>query len=279
MGQPKALLPFDGEPLIAHVVNTMRRVADEIVVVAAPGQELPPLAAAIVRDEVPHQGPVGGIVYGLRALTRETAFVTACDSAFLNVQLIEYLLGAREGFDAVVPCWGGRLQPLHAVYARSVLPHLEAQLARGELRPVRLFDAVPTRRVEEDEVRRIDPEGWSFFNMNTPDDYARALERWREVHAARPPIACTVELFGVARLLSRTSTVDLTLPGGATIADVFAALADRLPALVGPVVSPERDRLVDGFACNVNGLTFVRDACERVRPGDAIVILSADAGG
>lgn len=247
--------------------------------VAAPEQELPPLAVPVVRDEVPHQGPVGGITYGLKASDGEAAFVTSCDSAFLNPDLITALLHARTGYDVAVPQWEGRLQPLHAVYARTVLPHLEAQLARGELRPVRLFETVRTRRIDEDVLRRIDPDGWSFFNMNTPDDYARALERWREIHADPAPIVCTVELFGIARLLSRTTGLALKLPAGATFADAFAALAGRVPALVGTVVSREGTGLVEGFACSVNGLAFVRRPWERVHDGDALVIFSADAGG
>jgi molybdopterin-guanine dinucleotide biosynthesis protein A len=56
---------------------------------------------------------------------------------------------------------------------------LEEQLARGELRITALFDRVRTRRIGEEEIRRFDPEGGSFFNINTPHDYAEALERWR----------------------------------------------------------------------------------------------------
>jgi molybdopterin converting factor small subunit len=88
-----------------------------------------------------------------------------------------------------------------------------------------------------------------------------------------------VELFGVARLLARTSEVSLALPAGATFADAFAALAEQLPVLVGQVISPDRTRLVDGYACNVNGLAFVRTPTAVVNPGDSLVILSADAGG
>jgi molybdopterin converting factor small subunit len=157
---------------------------------------------------------------------------------------------------------------------------LAGQLARGELRPVHLFDKVRLRRIDEDEIRRFDPEGSSFFNMNTPEDYAEALKRWGQLTQRRADsIHCTVELFGVARLLARTREVSLSLPAGATIADAFAALAEELPALVGQVISPDRTRLVDGYACNVNGLTFVRSAADAVNPGDSIVILSADAGG
>ena len=274
MGRPKALLLFDGEPLIVHVVATLRRLFAEVVVVAAPGQDLPSMPVTLVRDEVAYQGPVGGICYGLRAGGGDVSFVTACDSAFLSSRLISHLLSQISEHDVVVPHWQGRFQPLHAVYRRSVLPLLEEQLARGELRPVSLFEKVRTRRIDEEEIRLFDPEGLSFFNMNTPEDYSEALKRWSDAS-----IHCTVELFGVARLLAQTREVSLALPPEATYSQVFAALAGQLPVLVGQVITPDGTSLVDGYACNVNGLHFVREATTRVNPGDNIVILSADAGG
>jgi molybdenum cofactor guanylyltransferase len=283
MGTPKALLPFDGEPLIVHVVATLRSLFDDVVVVAAPDQELPAMPVTLVRDDVAHQGPVGGICYGLRAARSEAAFVTSCDSAFLNADLIADLVSRIPDHDVVVPHWQGRFQPLHAVYRTSVWPLLEEQLARGELRPISLFDRVRTLQVEEEEVRRIDPEGWSFFNMNTPADYAEAVKLWNDGGRGAPAngrgVHCTVELFGVARLLAQTSEVSLTLSSGATLAQVYSALAEKLPVLTGRVIAPGGGALAEGCSCNVNGLNFVRTATGVINAGDHIVILSADAGG
>lgn len=284
MGTPKALLPFDNEPLILHVVGTLRRLFAEVVVVAAPGQELPAMPVTLVRDDVAHQGPVGGICYGLRAAAGDICFVTSCDSAFLNPSLIGHLVSRMPQHDVVVPHWQGRFQPLHAVYRRSVLPLLEEQLTRGELRPIFLFEKVRTLRMDEDEIRRVDPDGWSFFNMNTPEDYAGALKRWGDLGARRDSerddsISCTVELFGVARLTAGTRDVALVLPSKATLSQAFAALAEKLPMLVGRVISPDGTGLVSGYACNVNGLEFVRTLTATVNQGDNIAILSADAGG
>lgn len=273
MGQPKALLPFDGEPLVIHIVSALGRLFDEVIVVAAPGQELPSMTATVVRDEVPHQGPVGGICYGLRAARGDVCFVASCDSAFLNPRLISHLVSEAPGFDVVVPRWEGRLQPVHAAYRRGVLPLLEAQLARGELRPAALFDTVRTRTLDEGEIRRFDPEGASFFNMNTPEDYLEAQRRWSA------PIRCRVELFGVARLLGGTREVQLHLPPRGEVAHALAALADALPALVGRVIGPDRRSLVEGYACSINGVEFVRTAAAPIGAGDTLMILSADAGG
>jgi molybdenum cofactor guanylyltransferase len=282
MGRPKSLLLFDGEPLIVHIVRTLKRMFAETVIVAAPDQELPNLPVTLVRDEVAYQGPVGGIYYGLKAASGNFCFVTSCDVPFLNPALISHLTSEILNHDVVVPFWEDRFQPLHAAYRTSVLPLLKEQLDRGELRPVYLFDKVRTRKIGEDKIRHFDAEGLSFFNMNTPDDYERALQRWQELNdhkISNDPVQCTVELFGMAQLLAKTKTVSLALPQDATLSQLFSALAERLPMLVGRVISPEMNKLASGCACNVNGLEFVRNPTAKVKAGDKVLILSADAGG
>lgn len=275
MGRPKALLPFDNEPLIVHILRALRVMFADVVVVAAPEQELPTLPATVVRDDVPFQGPVGGIYYGLKAAGGDFSFVTSCDVAFTNLSLISYLISHISNHDVVVPYWQERFQPLYAVYRRSVLPLLKEQLERGELRPIFLYDKVRTRKICEEEIRRFDPEGLSFLNMNTPADYDEALKRWEK---SKSP-TCTVELFGTARLLAKTKEVSLSLPQEATLSHVLSALAEQAPVLVGRVINRDRGSLVSGYTCNINGLDFVRAPSAKIHSGDKIFILSADAGG
>jgi molybdopterin converting factor small subunit len=99
------------------------------------------------------------------------------------------------------------------------------------------------------------------------------------VPVAGSVLSCTVELFGTAQLLAKAKTVSLALPSEPTLARVLSALAEKLPMLVGRVIAPERNRLASGFACNINGLAFVRDPSATIASGDRILILSADAGG
>jgi molybdopterin-guanine dinucleotide biosynthesis protein A/molybdopterin converting factor small subunit len=273
MGRAKALLPFDNEPLIAHVVRRLKSWFPEIIVVAAPDQELPELSAVLVRDEIAYQGPVSGIYHGLKAATKDVCFVTSCDAPFLNFELIDHLLEQISEYDVVVPFWQERFQPLHAIYRTSVVPLLKEQLERGELRPIFLYDKVRTRKIQEAEIRRLDPEGLSFLNMNSPADYDAALQLWRE----RNTISVSVELFGIARMLTKTQSVSLDLNEGATLAQVFSALGEKLPALVGRVLNS--GGLIHGYSCNLNGLNFVRAPDIKVSSGDKIFILSADAGG
>jgi molybdopterin-guanine dinucleotide biosynthesis protein A len=286
MGRPKALLPFDGEPLIVHVVRTLKKIFAEAVVVGSPDQELPVLPAVLARDEVAYQGPVSGIYHGLKASTKDICFVTSCDAPFLNLSLISHLLAQISNRDVVVPFWENRYQPLHAVYRRSVAPLLREQLDRGELRPIFLYDKVRTHKIHEEEIRRFDPEGLSFLNMNSPAEYDAALKMWQQnknigTEISSPsqaiPVDITVELFGVARLMAKTQQVSLSLPQNATLAHVFSALSEKVPALAGRIIAS--GALVSGYTCNINGLDFTRAPDAKVNPGDKIFLLSADAGG
>lgn len=184
MGRPKAWLEFGGRPLLSLLVTRMGAAFPEVVVVSAPGQELPETPAPVVFDEAPGEGPVAGMVVGLRAVTRPLAFVSSCDTPFLSPRLAGHLAELAEGYDVVVPEWEGRLHPLHAVYRTSVQPLLAAQLAEGRRRPLDLYDRVRTRVVTEPELREVDPEGRSFLNMNTPEEFERAVALWAEAESA-----------------------------------------------------------------------------------------------
>ena len=65
--------------------------------------------------------------------------------------------------------------PLSAVYRRDTLPHVESLLAKDQLRPVFLFDAVRTRRVRPEEMVSVDPQLRTLRNLNTREDYLAAL--------------------------------------------------------------------------------------------------------
>jgi molybdopterin-guanine dinucleotide biosynthesis protein A len=273
MGRPKALLPFEGEPLIAHVVRKLKGRFSEAIIVAAPDQELPVMPAVLARDEVAYQGPVSGIYHGLKASSRELCFVTSCDAPFLNLALISHLVSQIVDYDVVVPFWEDRYQPLHAVYRRSVVPLLREQLDRNELRPIFLYDKVRTRKVTEEEIRWFDPQGLSFLNMNSLAEYETAVKLWRQ----RNPTTVSVELFGAARMIAKAQLVSVDLPHDATLAQLCSALAQKLPALAGRVINDEG--LVAGYTCNINGLDFVRAPTAKIKSGDKIFILSADAGG
>ena len=170
MGRDKALIDYQGWPIIVHVINTLRAVADDIVVVTNRSDLYSSFGARVVADYDPPCGPLGGIAVGLQAVNHDVAVVVACDMPFLNVPLLRWLIDLAEGVDAVVPQMGDEFEPLHAVYRQKCHDPIVQRLARGERRVISFFADVRLRSVPEPEWRALDPAGRSLINLNTPGD-------------------------------------------------------------------------------------------------------------
>ena len=138
MGRDKAWLEIDGLPLVQRVVHRLASLAGEVLFSARePGPYAAlcarlPLPAAVVLDRYPDAGPLAGLEAGLAAAAHELVFAVATDMPFVNPALVSHLLDLSEGYDAVVPLTphGDTLEPepLHAVYRRTCLPAIRAQL-------------------------------------------------------------------------------------------------------------------------------------------------------
>jgi len=178
MGRSKALLPFGPETMLQRVVRLLGSVVQPIVAVAAVDQVLPALPASVIvtRDERGGRGPLEGLRAGLKALPPEIegAYVTSCDVPLLVPGFVGQMLDFTDGFDIAVMEIDGFAHPLSAVYCRTTLPYIEDLLAKDRLRPAFLFDAVRTRRVTAAEITS-DPDLKTLRNLNTPEDYQRAL--------------------------------------------------------------------------------------------------------
>jgi molybdenum cofactor guanylyltransferase len=179
MGVPKAMLPFGEETMLQRVVRLLSTVVSPIVTVAAREQVLPELPREVIvtRDEQEARGPLEGLRAGLKALPDfvDLVYVTSCDVPLLLPGFVERMIELVAGHDIAVMEIEGFPHPLSAVYKRSVLPEVESLLAKDRLRPVFLFDAIRTRRVQPAEMLSADPQLQTLRNLNTQEDYRAAL--------------------------------------------------------------------------------------------------------
>ena len=181
MGRDKATLPFGPELMLQRIVRLVEKTIDRsrIVVVAAPGQHLPPLPPdlTIAFDGREHRGPLEGLATGLRQLQEraDAVFATSCDVPLLVPEFVERMFELLGEHDIAVPRDGEFHHPLAAVYRVTVLGHIQNLLNADRLRPRFLFDEVRTREVAVDELRDIDPGLISLTNLNHQEDYLAAL--------------------------------------------------------------------------------------------------------
>jgi molybdopterin-guanine dinucleotide biosynthesis protein A len=179
MGRPKAWLPFGNELMLPRVVRLLSQVVHPIVVVTAPGQDVPPLPAdvTITQDIEEGRGPLQGLAAGLNALRgkADAAFVSSCDVPFLQPAFVRRLIDYLGDYSICAPRIDERYHPLAAVYRLEVAKVAEQLLVENQMRPFFLFAAVPTRIMQASELADVDPTYQSVRNLNTPEEYEAAL--------------------------------------------------------------------------------------------------------
>jgi molybdopterin-guanine dinucleotide biosynthesis protein A len=214
MGRDKALVEFDGEPLLARVIERVRTLSEDIIIVANDAEAFARFGVPVIPDVYPGKGSLGGIFSGLRAAREPYALAVACDMPFLNLPLLHYLISLAPPFDVVIPraqdpsgkvprstrgdkpegskksrpidspiAKESNLHPMHAVYSKRCLQAMERRLLADDLRLISFHPDVRVRIVEPSEVEQFDPQRLSFFNANTPEDLATAS---RLVHLSPP---------------------------------------------------------------------------------------------
>jgi len=174
LGQDKTGLVVGGHNVLEHMLTVMARHFDRVSLVGGQGVSGGGTAPEWIPDRSPRLGPLGGIQAGLTHTRGSHAFFAACDLAFFRGDFAAYLAQEAGDSDAVVPAYGGFLEPLFAVYGRSCLPAIGSVLARGERRVSAFFPHVRTRLVPEEVIREYGHPAVLFLNINTPEDLARA---------------------------------------------------------------------------------------------------------
>lgn len=266
MGTAKADLEWHGSTLLYRTAALLARTVEgPVIVVAAPGQQLPDLPAgvAVVTDPVAGVGPMQGIATGLAALaaTVPAAFVCSTDLPFLHPAFIRRVLREldRPGTDVALPFALGFRQPLAAGYRTVLAEQITSLIAQGKSRPGMLHEHCAVAVVEEPDlladadVARLDPHLDSVVNVNAPGDYAAAR--------ARPSAEIVVECFGVLAGLGRRGPHPVR---AATFGEAAAG------------VGLDLDRHV---VAALNGDRISSDPWAPLVAGDAVAFLSADAGG
>jgi len=182
MGQPKAFLDWQGQPLWRHVAGVLRNCVDLLIVVGARTTVPPPLDAGIewVSDRDDFAGPLAGLERGLEALPLSvtSVFLTGCDTPFISTHLIQSLFANRGQFAAIVPVdENDRAHPLCAVYGvEAIRPVVRPLRQEGERRMMRLLSAVSVKWIKPEDFPAL---GWTaeqLRNLNTPEQYADAMQ-------------------------------------------------------------------------------------------------------
>ena len=177
-GRDKLAEIVDDRSLLAHAIEGVTPFATRVLVVAAPGATVPlPANVTLVHDPVAFEGPLAGVLAGVRAASDPMVVVVGGDMPTIVGDVIEAMLVelAAPGVDAVVLEHDGLTRPLPIALRREPALLAADRLFRdGERRLRALPEALSTRIVTEATWRALDPDGRTIRDIDTPTDLADA---------------------------------------------------------------------------------------------------------
>jgi molybdopterin-guanine dinucleotide biosynthesis protein A len=161
--------------MITYVLDALKPAVTELAVIANT-RDYQALGVPIVPDVNLGIGPMEAVRTALAASRCETVMLVGCDMPFVTAELFGYLLSKSGGYDSVVPLGPDRMpEPLCAVYSRRCLAEVEGMIAAGEFKISPLFERIDTLFVEFEELSGLSGSEFFFENINTPEQYRRAL--------------------------------------------------------------------------------------------------------
>ena len=177
MGEDKALKTFLGRPLIQRVIERLSPIAAELIVTTNRPEDYSFLDLRLVSDLKPGRGALGGLYTAIASAKNPMVAVVACDMPFASGTLIEAAgkILVEEEADVVIARSDEGYEPLHAVYRRETcLPAIESAIEADQWKVIAWFPQVKVRVLTADEIKQYDSLGLAFWNVNTPEEFAKA---------------------------------------------------------------------------------------------------------
>ena len=174
MGTNKSLLKIQGQPVIERILTELKSCSNEVMVVANQPDSYRFLGVKQAKDRYLDKGPLAGLETALYHSDGEIFMFAACDMPFISRDVYQYLLKQLNHYDAVVPIYDNRMHPIAGIYKKSVLPVIQAQIGKNDLRVKSFFEYIHVNYVRN--FAGIDDALLQkhFFNMNHPAQYEEA---------------------------------------------------------------------------------------------------------
>ncbi len=175
MGTDKASLEISGKSIVERLLFKLSPIVDEIVVIRAPGQDMPHFPQELkdmIRegwDSVKGQGPLQGIVDALPLLKPEInkVFLLTCDLPCITTEWLQTIKDViTDEFDIVCTEENGIMNPLLAIYRRPVLERASKLMSEGKRRPIFLWEGWRMARLSAPEETP-----WVCRGVNTPEEF------------------------------------------------------------------------------------------------------------
>jgi molybdenum cofactor guanylyltransferase len=173
-----------GTSILDRQLSRLSRVVDRTIIIASDVDRFSAAGVPVIADLVADGGALGALYTAVHAAQTDRTLVVACDMPFLSEPLLAHLVDVGGTVDIAIPRTTRGYEPLCATYSRRSAPELRRLIAEQQFRlsDVARIPGLNVREVGRDELTKFGPEEVLFFNLNTPDDYIRALDLDGDYH-------------------------------------------------------------------------------------------------
>ena len=182
--EDKGVSKLDNKPLLNHVVDAVKSIVDEVLVVTS-SKEHADLYAKIVSPNVQFaididesKKPLAGALTGFEAAQGKYSLLMPFNVPFVSKDVVSLLFELCIGKSAVIPRWpSNQIEPLHAVYhTEQALEAAKEALASDELEMEAMVSKMQgVRYLSTLVIEQLDPDFRTFFKINTPLDLKKAM--------------------------------------------------------------------------------------------------------
>jgi len=179
MGKDKAFLKLDGQTFLKIIVKKLYEKCDEIILSINKDEEIYQKELneflnkiTFIKDKNPYDGPLNAVVSVADSINNPYVFIATVDTPLLNPELIDFYKEKISDYDCILPVINGKYQPLNTLYKKDALEKAK-EVYKSSKSLMSWIDKLNCLKLYEDEISKIDKSFFSYWSINTKDEYEK----------------------------------------------------------------------------------------------------------
>lgn len=214
MGQDKGLLLLHNKPMIVHLLDTVRKLTDDVIIISNNSDYLK-FELPVYEDLIKDAGPLAGIYTGLTHSKHNKNIVLSCDVPFVSIELLNHLIESSKNYDVVIPTNNNKTHQVIGIYDKTCIPLFKEEL---EINQRKIKEALKKVRLNVVDANQFSPK--DFVNINTPEDLRRNVMEFKVIY------------FGmIAEAIGKTTEDIQFSQEKITVKEITELLLDKYPKL------------------------------------------------
>lgn len=179
MGFDKQFLEIGERRIMYDLVHKLEEEFDEIIIVTNKPEEYGKVRHKITSDIIVGKGPLSGIHVGLKESSSNYAFIIGCDMPNINIPYIRHMkeIIGEQDIDGCIARIGNLIEPFHGFYSKNIIKNIERYLNENKRSVNNLAEKLNFIYIEENQVRKFNPNFDMFLNLNTQEDINRYMDK------------------------------------------------------------------------------------------------------